>query len=78
MAHAYRHEVEEAARLSAEALGRTRTTVGEEHPGYASALIEAARIETMLGNAEIHLRELASGKDLDDVVRGRFLSWTRD
>jgi len=50
-AHAYRHEVEEAARLSAEALELTRATVGEEHPEYASALIEAARIETMLGNA---------------------------
>jgi prolyl oligopeptidase len=28
--------------------------------------------------SEIHLREIASGKDLDDVVRGSSLSWTRD
>jgi prolyl oligopeptidase len=28
--------------------------------------------------SEIHIRNLASGKDLDDIVPGRSVSWTRD
>ena len=46
-----RHDVEQAGKLAAEALALTRTTVGEEHPKYASALMEVARVETALGNA---------------------------
>ena len=57
-AHASRHETDEAERFAAEALDLTRATVGQSHPSYASALIEAARIDTMLGNAADALTSL--------------------
>lgn len=57
------HQVEQARQLSAEALALTRTTLGEDHPKYADALIKAARAETWLGNTAQALAYL------EDAVR---------
>ena len=62
------HDVGQAGRFSAEALALTRTTVGEAHPKYARALIEAARIDTALGNVTQATRMLEAALAILEAV----------
>jgi tetratricopeptide (TPR) repeat protein len=51
LAQMSRYQVEDAERLSAEALALTQSSFGRDHPKYAGALTVAARVESRLGNS---------------------------